>query len=41
MSLNSSLEQPEVDNQQSFGVPAYQSVTLKEQIVELSKFLLT
>jgi hypothetical protein len=37
MSLNSGLGQPEVDNQQGFGVPVYQSATLKEQIIGYSK----
>ena len=37
MTLDSHLGQPLVDNQQGFGVPVYQSIDLKENIIGYSK----
>jgi hypothetical protein len=37
MTLNSDLGQPKVDNQEGFGVPVYESITLKKKIIGYSQ----
>jgi len=37
MTLNSNLGQPNIDNQEGFGVPVYESIILKEKIIGYSK----